>query len=273
MGFFGGQAQAAAQDWWEDGNPFIENRGSNVLVTASSTIHTKGAWTEIIASTSADCSLITVAVQEIGVNNVKTAVLLDIATGASGSEVVIIENVAVGSAHGSNEITADCIAFELPFKVASGTRISARIQALIVSETARVTVSVCSAGDFATAPTSVDVIGTSTTTSEATALTGLTTYAELIASTTRAYRALVVIPSASQATMTFANEIMTVAVGASGSEVDFAKVPYRRGSTESVTNNFPFRSLFARSIPSGSRLSVKGSASGTGVQCTVIGIP
>lgn len=272
MGFFGGQAQAAG-DWWEDGNPYIESIGRNVLVTASSTIHTKGAWTEIIASTVADCSLLTVSIQEIGVNTFKTAALIDIGTGASGSEVAIIENVAVGSAGGSNDIVSDSISFEIPFKIASGTRISARIQALIASDTAKVTVSACSAGDYATAPTSVDVIGTDTTTSEATPLTGLTTYAQLISSTTRAYRALVVIPSASQQVMSTASETMTVAVGASGSETDFAKVPFRRGSSEQVLNMFPFRSLFSRSIPAGSRLSVKGSASGTGVQCTVIGIP
>jgi hypothetical protein len=260
------------EDWFQGNKPFIQNV-AQATVTASSTTHTKGAWTEIIASTSVDCSLLCIAIAGVNINNTNTASLLDIGTGASGSETAIISNVAVGGAAGSDFTTPIAIAFEVPFKIASGTRISARMQSLVASRTGVVRIAASSSGDYATAPTAVDVIGPSTATSDSVALTGLTTYAQVTASTSQAYRAIAVVPSLATATASSATETMTVAVGASGSEVDFATLPFRRSSTEFVAMQTPYLSLFARNIPSGSRLAVKGSASGNGVQCTLIGIP
>ncbi len=260
------------KDWFEDNSPFVTDV-AEATVTASATPHTKGSWVEVIASTSSDTSLLTVAVTGIQTSTVNTASLLDIGTGGSGSETAILSNVAVGGAFQTSFATPACLAFEVPFKIPSGTRIAARLQSLVASKTGVVRVGVCNAGDYATAPTAVDVIGTNTATSTAIALTGVTTYAEVIASTSQAYRAIVVVPSLATATAATVSDVMTVAIGAASSEVDFAAVPFRRTSTEQIANLPPFVSLFGRNIPAGSRLSVKGVASGSGVECTLIGIP
>jgi hypothetical protein len=258
-------------DWFENIKPFARNL-SEATVTAAATAHTKGAWSEVIASTSNDSSVLYVAVVGFNTNNTNVATLLDIGTGASGSETAILSNVAVGGAPGADFTATGSLSFQVPFKIPAGTRLAARVQSLVASKAGAVRLAVSNSGDYATAPTSVDVIGTNSADSTAVALTGNTTYAQVIASTSQQYRAISVVPSMATASAGSANLIMTVAVGASGSETDFATVPFRRVSTENIATTAPHLSLFARNIPAGSRLAVKGDT-GNGIQCTLIGIP
>jgi len=259
--------------WFEDNDFTVVNESSAVTVTANSSAHTKGAWAELVASASGNASMIYVRVGGIVSSGANTATLLDIGVGAAGSESAIIANVAVGGAIATGP--GGALYFVVPIKIAAGSRVSARIQSLVTGgKTASVLVRLIDTGDYAQAPTSVDVIGTSTATSEGTEVTAANTYAELIASTSRAYRALAFVPSIGDSTTAIVIADYTVARGASGSEVDLQKITAGYGNDESVRSiDFP---LIAAPIASGTRLSVKVSgptANFSNYASCLIGIP
>jgi len=240
--------------WYEDGSPRILTRTGNITVTANSSAHTKGAYAQAIASTSGDASLLGVLVSSVSTNATNTATLLDIATGASGSETVIIENIAIGASNGTY--------FEIPFKIPSGTRLSCRIQSVVTGgKTAVINLFLIDAGDYATAPTSVDTIGADLATSKGISFSGSSgTWVEAIASTSRAYRAVTLIPSAhSDDIAGFFNTPIEVGVGASSSEVAFGDLLHAYLATEQSRSETPQYSLFGRNIPAGSRLAVRHS--------------
>jgi len=261
------------RSWFENDDYTVLNESSAVTVTANSSAHTKGAWAELVASASGNASAIYVRVGGILTNTVNTATLLDIGVGASGSESPIIENVAVGGAVASG--TNGALYFVVPIQIASGSRVSARIQSVVTGgKTASVLVRLLDTGDYAQAPISVDVIGTSTANSQGTSYTNADTYSELIASTSRAYRALVFVPSVNGTSITNVLSDQTVAQGSSGSEIELKVISMGYDNQESArTIDFPF---IAKAIPSGTRLSVKASglpSNFASYASCVIGIP
>jgi hypothetical protein len=244
------------EDWFAESYDLI-NESSVVTVTANSSAHTKGAWSQIIASASANASLLILLVKDIQTSTANTATLLDLATGASGSETAFASNIAVGGAVTS---TTDGIVFAIPIKIANGTRLSARIQSVVTGgKTASVQAYLFNVGDFSTAPTSVDVIGGNTANSEGISCSGSSgTWVEAIASTSQAYRAVALVPSTHNASVGFANIVQyDVGVGAAGNEVDFGLVKFVTTTQESVRSTPPYLSLFGANIPAGSRLAVR----------------
>ena len=105
-------------------------------VTASGTAHTKGSWVELDASTSQDASFINVGCSNTAVSGTDTGMLVDIGIGGSGSEVVLIPNILAGwqptgaSANASKQRNSG-----FPVFIPAGSRLSARCQAVIVSDT------------------------------------------------------------------------------------------------------------------------------------------
>lgn len=98
-----------------------------VLLSAPGSLNTKGAWTEITASTSAAHTALLVCPQGGGATNISSAnVLIDIGIGASSSETVII-----GDLHGVTT-ASESITWTTPMlyglDVPSGSRLSARYQ-------------------------------------------------------------------------------------------------------------------------------------------------
>jgi len=134
-------------------------------VTASGTIHTKGSWTELIASTGADAEGIYVKVVGVASSNTATSMLLDIGTGGSGSETVLLPDLIVGYA-GDDQTMGRT--YFLPVAIASGTRISARCQALIASDTAEVAIWLAQSIQHLEGASSVEAIGEVTASSEGT---------------------------------------------------------------------------------------------------------
>jgi hypothetical protein len=257
------------QMWYETPNSIVSS--ASATVTANTSAHTKGAWQEIIASTAADTSLIHVHVTGINQNGTNTATLLDIATGASGSETAITSNIAVGAADSRG------IAFAFPYKLPSGTRLSARIQSVVTGgKTATVEIFAIDQGDYATSPTSVDVIGGNTANSEGISFSGASgTWVEGISSTSRAYRAVVVVASSHSAAILNTNQSFEIGIGAASSEVSFGTVRYNFTNAEQAFIAPPQVLLFGRNIPAGSRLAVKHNfASGpSNYGFNLIGIP
>jgi hypothetical protein len=244
--------------WYEEASFQFVDISGNVTVTADNTAHTKGAWSQIIASTSANGTFLYITVTGVGSASTNTATLVDIATGASGSETAFISNCAVGGAAAGGALQGAVIG--VPFQVPSGTRISARIQSVVSGgKTGVVSVAVIDAGEYPSAPTSVDVIGTNTATSKGTEFAGGSgTWVEAVGSTARAYRAVCpVISIHSDTVANLTQRIYEVGVGASGNEAAFGATRYAITNSEQAGIAVPFSYLLGEQIPAGSRLAVK----------------
>lgn len=265
-------------------NPWFANAGNlqfdNATVTAAGTANTKGGYMEIIASTSSNATLLLAFVRSLSANGVNTAALMDIATGASSFETIIAADIAVGS-HGAPanlaSASGDSPIITIPFKIPASTRLSARIQCATASRTCDILFAVLDYGDYETAPTSVDVIGGNTANSNGVGLDTSGSWTEIISSTTRAYRAVVMVPSmASDVRASSQNGTYELGVGAGGSEIAFGLMDMRFGSSEQILAFQPSVSLFSRAIPAGSRLAVRQNVTTTNpseLQATLIGIP
>jgi hypothetical protein len=267
------------EDWFENESNTFVSQGYVSNVTASASIHTKGAWSQIIASTASNADTLLISVDGLSVNNANAPALLDIGFGASGSEVVKIADVAVGNARSNGNLpNFGCIQFIVPFQVPSGTRIAARIQGLIASDVAGVLVQAFSLGDYSTAPTSVDTIGSDTSTSTGASMSGSSgSWVQLTSSTSRAYRGVVLVPSLN-ATSTISTISVTydIGTGASGSEAVFGTMPrVQYTSAEDVSCLMMPTAVFGKAIPSGTRLAVRHNiaSSPSLYQVTLIGIP
>lgn len=262
--------------WYEDASFQFVDLSGNVTVTANTAAHTKGAYAQIIASTSADGSFLYITIDSINTSATNTATLVDVAMGAAGSEVNIITNCAVGGAGSGGALLGAVIG--LPFQIPSGTRISARIQSLVTGgKTGRVNVVVLDAGEYSSAPTSVDVIGSDAATSKGTEFSGSSgTFVEAVASTSRAYRAVCpVISVHSDNAANLLPRTYEVGVGASGSEVAFGATRYSVTNAEAAGIVTPTSYLLGKAIPAGSRLAVRHAitANPNFYGFTLIGIP
>jgi hypothetical protein len=239
--------------WYEnDSNKIIKQTSSLVVVTADSAANTKGAWTELIGSTSDNASLIYLNVGAISTATVNTASLIDIAFGASGSEIPIVENIAVGG--------AQPIQFCFPYKIPSGTRISARMQSVVTGgKTSNITCSIIDAGDYDISPTSVDVIGGDVANSQGISFSGSSgTWTQVVSSTSRSYRAIAIILSVHTTGATSFTDIYSIGVGSVGNEIEFANYRHSYTANETSVNTIPYiPPLFGRNIPAGSRLAIK----------------
>lgn len=107
---------------------------AGITITASGTAHTKGSVTELIASTSYDSYGIFVLLDNTYTAGANTSMLLDVMTGGAGSEVVLIPDLACGYALNENLNNAPIIYF-FPIFIPASTRLSARCQAAVVSDT------------------------------------------------------------------------------------------------------------------------------------------
>lgn len=112
-------------------------------VAASGSINTKGSWTQLIAAASIVAPVIGISVS-IANNPTSGAAVrsfFDIGVGGSGSEVVLISNLAfVGPSNASNQPGPAEIF--IPVRIPAGTRVSCRHQSTSASKTSNVLVTV-----------------------------------------------------------------------------------------------------------------------------------
>jgi hypothetical protein len=255
------------EDWYEQFAPVLKDNVS-ATVTADATAHVKGAWTQIIGSTSADTSYLLIQVSSVSTSATDTSTLLDLGTGASGSETAFASNICIGG--------AQSLLVAFPIKIPSGTRVAARIQSVIGSKTAFVTIWTIDDGHYDTAPTSVDVIGADAATSTGTAFSGASgTWVEGIASTSQAYRAVALAVAIQSDNAPSGIRNYGVGVGASGSEIQFGAYRANAGTAENFVTERPYALHFGRRIPAGTRLAVRHAftADPQTYGFTLIGIP
>jgi hypothetical protein len=249
---------------------------TNVNATASATIHTKGAWSQLLASSSGEATMLALFCSGVWTAGAETSLLVDVGVGAAGSEVVVVPDIAVGGAFatGANVMSTSIY---LPLRIASGSRIAVRCQALIASDTVTLRYALLNTGAAHMVPTSVDTLGTSTATSRGTVMSGASgTYVQVTDSTTRDYRALCIVPSVAGTNTSNVDVTYTAAVGAAGAEVDIGDIAARYESSENVYMSSVVPPLpIARFIPAGSRLSIKHSIGANPDQygACLVGVP
>lgn len=231
-------------------------------VTASSTAHTKGAWVELIASTSAASDCLQIAVQGVATGNTNTATLLDIGIGAAGAETAVVQNVAIGGASAFSLTDERSFRVSVPVYIPSGSRISARIQSVVtLGKTAQISVRLGAGNNPAGTSTSAITLGTSTATSAGTALPAGTAWTQFVASTSAAYSAITILPSISNVSMTSGVRQIELGIGAAGAETAIVQAEFATSTSEAV--GIVYTQLPVDNIPAGTRLSIRYTASPT----------
>lgn len=100
-----------------------------VLITANTSTNTKGAWTQLIASTAVQASGLMISIlAEQSTATVATVFLVDIGFGAAASESVVIPNLAVSCTAYATLASTGVYSYFFPITVPASTRISARYQ-------------------------------------------------------------------------------------------------------------------------------------------------
>ncbi len=97
------------------------------VITPSATANTKGAYTQLTASTSRDYMGLIIAVNGTGAAAGALAYFIDIAIGAGGSEKIIVPDYFICTTNGVRNITP-IVSSYYPIMIPSGTAISARCQ-------------------------------------------------------------------------------------------------------------------------------------------------
>ncbi|MEV0608137.1 hypothetical protein AB0I61_17400 [Polymorphospora rubra] len=101
-----------------------------MTVTADAIPHTPGAWVELVAATAMDYSGLTLRLAgAVAVNGTDTSILATLGLGAPGAEQPWISGICLGHSGETRPIP-------IPVRVPAGVRISARIQAVVASDTA-----------------------------------------------------------------------------------------------------------------------------------------
>lgn len=246
----------------------VANGGANYSATVTSgSAGSKGDYTELIAATSFDAYGLIVHV----VNAVDTRFfLLDIATGAEDSEVVLIPNLVLQSGQDAGNYAAHC--FHAPLFVPAGTRLAARSADAIGTQGMGVSVHLV-AGALGFAAT----YGRAT--DYGTGISGLTrgadvdpggsanskgTYVQLTASTTHPINILQLnVGNRANQAPAFYQWAVDIAIGAAMSEV--VVVPdFSLQAADLGDGIFPNTFLFpVTEIPAGTRLAVRAMCSGT----------
>jgi hypothetical protein len=245
------------------------------LVTADVSTHTKGAWVEMIASTSAEANIILLSIINF-TSNIGTQSLADIGVGPAGSEVVVVANANAGQLGLSAGTTAGAAGYRpdqlFPVNIPAGSRVAVRIQSAVTSRTADV--SICLLDVQPKNPSSLVTIGADTSLSRGTNLPTNDTYVELVASTTQTFRGVVMVPLSAGTGVAGERSIYTLGIGASGSEVELGTMEVASNAAE-ITALFwaqmPF--VYYGNIPTGSRLAVKQSVGRNYRDVILYGIP
>lgn len=236
-------------------------------LTPAGTANTKGSYTQMLASTSADCRMLRI---ELFANpsaaNTKSF-LVDIATGAAASEAVLVPNLGVQA---TIQFGLARSVFFIPCRIPAGTRIAARCQCNTGTSPenmfAQVTVydgDVRQLGGGG----GVDAIGADTATSRGTAITPgnssvKSSYVQLTASTSNRYVGLFGVIDMGSPTGGNFNQLLTdVAIGAAASEViiipDWWSQSWDSYIREPSIHYHPIN------IPAGTRISARMSEGGT----------
>ncbi len=235
-----------------------------VTVTASGTVNTKGLWSALSASCPFDAAGFYLISDTTGQSATNTGQLCDIGFGAPSSEAVVIPDVQTG--YSALLASTSQPARYFPLAVPSGTRVSARIQAAIASDTVDLTIGFVEKNHSFMYPSFqyAENIGAVSASSILTIISG-GGWQEIAASTSRDIRA--VAPIHHCATLGGNEAEVEIAIGSSTNEVQVWPpldelgsannygIMLRSQSNESVSYTWPH--LLPVRIPAGSRVTAR----------------
>lgn len=254
---------------------YISPTMTPLTLAPGATAHTKTAWVQAIASTSAAVGIVRLRVYgNYTAGSAVNASLIDIGVGAAGSEVAVASNIAVGGAAIGNVFGG--VYVDIPLAIPAGSRVSLRAQSQRTNYSFFVNVNFVAATDPQTTPASVDVLGTSTTNSGGTAMSGSSgTYVQISSSTTKDYQALILVPSVTPSgSVSGITATLTLAVGAAGSEVDITQCMAVGDFGLGMHNSVVIGQYGGGFVPAGSRIAVKHNMLSPGwLSVCVIGVP
>jgi hypothetical protein len=231
-------------------------------ITASSTINTKGSWTQLIASTAADATWMVVQLKRGA--NTSVCLAVDIAIGASGSEQTIATNLTAGLTGIS--INPNVVVYSFPVTIPAGTRIAARCQADVASDTVYVTILLLDGSLLGMEGAGIDDIGFNAAASKGTTVNASSTintkgsYSQLVASTTRDYVGLLISIDPGTNYGLVGNQLYDLAIGASGSEiVIIPNILSPKTANGNALGPTPFGPIPLQ-IPAGTRLAARAQS-------------
>lgn len=230
-------------------------------VTASGTANTKGAYTELIASTVGDSYGVWVYLRGLQTSATNTSCLVDISLGAAASEVVLIPNVNAGAADIANR---GMQFYFFPVFIPAGSRVAARCQAAVVSDVVTVGVTLEKQNPYPDVYSRVTDYGTVSASSRGTLVTaGAGAYGSFtsVGSTTARDHLAWTIGVDQGGDTTLAATGLLAEIGIGGVTV---AGPFRwdQGATEQVQGVFPPIAVYAP-VPSGTQMQVRVAASAT----------
>jgi hypothetical protein len=252
MGYFPvGSGSNTGKDW---GTTLAST--TVVTLTSSGVANTKQSTPdEITASTSRDAVGVLVTIMKASATN--TDFLVDIMVGANPNEKVIAANLHFNS----NAVVDSQITYTLPIRIPAGTRISARQQSPSTTATCTVGLSMIYGGFHTHSFAICEAIGADTSTSLLPALSHPASnntkpgYQQIIASTSRRYKAIMIVSGKGQANAT-QFWLVDVAIGSAGNEkIIIPNYHIGQNTTSDETEPFISGPWFV-DIPSGTRMAV-----------------
>ena len=246
--------------YYTGGASRVDNSGS-VTVTSGATANTFGGWTQLVASTTSESSLVIIGFRSS--DNV-TSGLLSIGIGASGSETVIIPNIFVSGSGYSQEAF-----FNLPITIPKGSRLSAKTSTTTASIGCVVQV-ITYARSFTSehaCETWTDY-GTNLANSSGTTIAVGTGWTQVVASTANEIRDAVLMlgaDGASQAATSF-----DLAIGAAGSETIILSGLQGVQRVQCPTLN-PYSLNVPFNIPKGTRIAARFTAGAANLFFSLLG--
>ena len=244
---------------------------SGTTITAHATAHTKGSWVELLASAPFDVTLLGVGGSDTRVTSADTSQLTDIGVGTSTNEKILIANIPTGQA------TLDVVRAQVawfPVEIPSGTRISARMQALITVDVVDIRLFMYGKSSWSSTPIfqTIDTLGALTASSHGTALS--TSITEIIASTAEDYKALGYGVDGGGDAFLGAKPIVEILIGAGAAEKTLIdNLVVSTSTIEAIDNTIPPQGILPMemNIPSGSRLSAKFDAGTSNIGLVLYG--
>lgn len=238
----------------------INAAASMPIAVPAGASNTKGAWVEVVASTGFNATLIDLIILGTGTSGSSRHMLFDIGIGGSGSEVVLVPNILVGTANSMRRYT-------LPLWVPAGTRVAVRYQCTDAAWINNVSVVLHNTGHLQSETgASALAYGANPAGSTGTALAipgainTMGAWTQITASTSASLRSILVTATGpTSATWSSApNALVDVGYGGSGSEqILLNGLPLSWATTE-MTNNTSV--TIPVNLPAGTRLAARYQA-------------
>lgn len=245
----------------------VSGTSTGTVLFGSASTFTKGAWAQLIASTTTDINWVVVSGESITTGG--SAFAVDIGVGGAGSEIVVVSNLNYTFPGGA--------AFSFPLSIPAGTRIAARFASNNGNDTFRLLMlgfqdTYQSAGGGS----AVDTLGFNSSLNIGSAVdpggsaNTKGAYSALAASTSADYAGFFITTDTQNtngASTVVVQWLIDIAVGPGGSEVIILPNLLQAGFAGTLTTIYlPSQFYFPIAIPAGSRIAARA-------QCTSIVTP